>query len=65
MARQSLSLHNAMDEDASIPEWCQEKIAVAGNMMDTVYDHLSYEMGFDMDEIKDLLENWSVPIDRE
>ena len=65
MTKQSLALHNSMEENVSIPEWCQEKIAVATNMLDTVYDYLSYDMGFDMEKIEGLLENWSVPIDRD
>lgn len=63
-AANCIAIHNAMGEDASIPEWCQEKVAVAANMIDTVYDYLTYEMGFDMEEVDKLLENWSVPIKR-
>jgi hypothetical protein len=36
-----------------IPEWCQEKLAVAASMIDTVYDYLMGEAGIDMPELKD------------
>jgi hypothetical protein len=63
-ASNCIAIHNALEEDGSIPEWCQEKIAVAASMIDTVYDYLTYEMGFDMEGVDKLLKNWSVPVDR-
>ena len=63
-ASNCIAIHNALEEDGSIPEWCQEKIAVAASMIDTVYDYLTYEMGFDMEGVDKLLKNWSVPTDR-
>jgi hypothetical protein len=53
-AKSAIIMHNMIQEDSSvIPEWCQEKLAVAASMIDTVYDYLMGEAGIDMPELKD------------
>ena len=44
MAMQAISLYDSISGNAEIPEWCQEKIAVAGESLDTVYDFLGYDL---------------------
>jgi hypothetical protein len=44
MAKKSLELHDAIGDRDDLPEWVQEKIAVASYMIDTVHDYLMYEM---------------------
>lgn len=52
-ARNAIMIHNMINEDETvIPEWCQEKIAVASSMIDTVYDYLIYEMGMEIPDLK-------------
>ncbi len=48
MAMQAISLYDSISGDAEIPEWCQEKIAVAGESLDTVYDFLGYDLHIKM-----------------
>ncbi len=44
MSKKSLELHDAVGDRDDLPEWVQEKIAVASYMIDTVHDYLMYEM---------------------
>ena len=44
MAEQAMRLHDMLDDNYEVPEWCQEKIAVSGNMIDTIFDYIGYEM---------------------
>lgn len=44
LANQAKELHDALEEGDDLPEWVQEKIAVAGEMMDVIYDYLQAEM---------------------
>jgi len=44
LAKKSLELHDEIGDSDDLPEWVQEKIAVASYMMDTVHDYLMYEM---------------------
>lgn len=44
LAKKSLELHDEVGDGDDLPEWVQEKIAVASYMMDTVHDYLMYEM---------------------
>lgn len=54
MAKKSLELHDEIGDRDNLPEWIQEKIAVASYMMDTVHDYLMYEMSKgDLQEKKD------------
>ena len=54
LADKALILYEVMeDNDIDTPEWCQEKIAVASNMIDSIYDYLSSELGFDLQKVKD------------
>ena len=40
---QSQELHDVLEDHDELPEWVQEKIAVAGAMVDAVYDYLHAE----------------------
>jgi hypothetical protein len=40
----------------NLPEWCQEKIAVAKSMLDTVYDYMASEEGHEDPEIAEMYE---------
>lgn len=54
LAKKSLELHDEIGDGDDLPEWVQEKIAVASYMMDTVHDYLMYEMSKgDLHEKKD------------
>jgi hypothetical protein len=44
MAKKSLDLHDKIGDNDDLPEWVQEKIAVASYMIDCVHDYLCYEM---------------------
>ena len=44
VAEQSSALHDAIEDGDDLPEWVQENIAVASEMMDVVYDYLHAEM---------------------
>ncbi len=44
LSKKSLELHDSIGDRDDLPEWVQEKIAVASYMMDTVHDYLMYEM---------------------
>jgi len=43
MAKKAYEMHDKIMEGDDLPEWVQEKIAVAGSMIDSVYDYLDYE----------------------
>lgn len=43
LANQAQELHDAMEDGDELPEWVQEKIAVATAMIDTIYDYLNAE----------------------
>ncbi len=43
MAHQAKDLHAAIESGDDLPEWVQEKIAVAAEMVDVIYDYLSAE----------------------
>lgn len=47
MAKQAHQLNEIISEQEDIEEWVQEKIAVAANMLDTVYDYLMYQKSKD------------------
>jgi len=62
MVRDAVELAKSLKNDEDIPEWCQEKIAVAKGMIDAVADYLKsqHEMGhqpevpgFDLDRAND------------
>ena len=53
MASQAQELHDLMEDDDDLPEWVQEKIAVASEMIDVIYDYLMAETArVDMHEAK-------------
>lgn len=43
MANKAYEIHDEIMPTDDLPEWVQEKIAVAGSMIDSVYDYLNYE----------------------
>lgn len=43
MSQQSQEMHDMIGLNDDLPEWVQEKIAVASSMLDSVYDYLGYE----------------------
>lgn len=43
MASKAQSLHDMIQNGDDLPEWVQEKIAVADEMIDVIYDYLKYE----------------------
>lgn len=43
LATQAQELHDAMEDGDELPEWVQEKIAVATAMIDTIYDYIHAE----------------------
>lgn len=43
MAKKANAMHDEIANGDDLPEWVQEKIAVAGSMIDSVYDYLDYE----------------------
>ena len=43
MAKKANAMHDEIRSGDDLPEWVQEKIAVAGSMIDSVYDYLDYE----------------------
>lgn len=44
LAKKSMELHDSIGDKDDLPEWVQEKIAVASYMIDTIHDYLMYEM---------------------
>ena len=47
LAKQAHQLNEIISEHEDIEEWVQEKIAVASNMLDTVYDYMMYQKSKD------------------
>ena len=47
MAKQAHQLNEIISEHEDIEEWVQEKVAVASNMLDTVYDYMMYQKSKD------------------
>lgn len=43
IASKAQSLHDMVGDTDDLPEWVQEKIAVADEMIDVIHDYLSYE----------------------
>lgn len=43
IAKHAKALHDAIEGDDDLPEWVQEKIAVANSMMASIYDYLDAE----------------------
>jgi hypothetical protein len=43
MAKKAYEMHDEIRDDDNLPEWVQEKIAIASSMIDTVHDYLDYE----------------------
>lgn len=52
MMNQTKKLHDYLGDEDDLPEWVQEKVAVANNMMDTVYDYLNAESEKDVNEAR-------------
>lgn len=50
MAKQAHQLNEIISEEEDIEEWVQEKIAVASQMLDTVYDYLMYQKSKEEEE---------------
>lgn len=50
VSKQASALYSVIGEEHDIPEWCQEKLAVAASMIDTVYDFLSYDLHMEMED---------------
>jgi hypothetical protein len=51
IAKHAKALHDALESGDDLPEWVQEKVAVANAMMSTIYDYLDAESAH-MDEGK-------------
>jgi hypothetical protein len=45
LAMQSKMLRDMVQDGDDLPEWVQEKIAVASDMIDTIYDYINGELG--------------------
>ncbi len=45
LAIQSKVLRDMIQDGDDLPEWVQEKIAVSSDMIDTIYDYISGELG--------------------
>ena len=43
MKMKACDLYDMIGDSDDLPEWVQEKIAVAGYMIDSVFDYLNYE----------------------
>jgi len=56
MAHQAKELHDAISNGDDLPEWVQEKIAVATEMLDVIYDYLHAEIG--QDEVHESKKPW-------
>jgi hypothetical protein len=53
MMNQAQEMHDALEDGDDLPEWVQEKIAVAAEMIDVIYDYLNAESARgDLDEAK-------------
>lgn len=51
IAKHAKAMHDAIEDGDDLPEWVQEKIAVANSMMSTIYDYLDAESS-DMNEAR-------------
>ena len=43
MMKETKHMYKSIEEGNDVPEWCQEKLAVAANMIDTVFEYLGFE----------------------
>ena len=50
LAKQAHQLNEIISEHEDIEEWVQEKVAVAANMLDTVYDYMMYQKSKDEEQ---------------
>jgi len=44
MMKETRYMYKIIEEGDDVPEWCQEKLAVAANMIDTVFEYIVYDM---------------------
>lgn len=44
MAMQAMNLYDSLKGESEVPEWCQEKLAVAADGLDTVHDFLGFDL---------------------
>jgi hypothetical protein len=44
MMKETRHMYKIIEEGDDVPEWCQEKLAVAANMIDTVFEYIVYDM---------------------
>jgi hypothetical protein len=56
LATQTKVLHDMVEDGDDLPEWVQEKIAVASDMIDTIYDYISGEL--DDDDLNEAKKPW-------
>lgn len=56
IAQQAQELHDVISDDDDLPEWVQEKIAVATEMLDVIYDYLHAEIG--QDNMREAKKHW-------
>ena len=49
MKMKACDLYDMIGDSDDLPEWVQEKIAVAGSMIDSVFDYLNYEYNGESD----------------
>jgi hypothetical protein len=43
MMNETKEMYESVEDGKDVPEWCQEKLAVAANMIDTVFEYLGFE----------------------
>jgi hypothetical protein len=43
MMKETEHMYKTVEDGDDVPEWCQEKLAVAANMIDTVFEYLGFE----------------------
>jgi hypothetical protein len=43
MMKETKHMYESVEEGNDVPEWCQEKLAVAASMIDTVFEYLGFE----------------------
>ena len=44
MAMQAINLYDSIKGDSEVPEWCQEKLAIAADSLDTIHDFLGFDL---------------------
>ena len=44
MKKEATKLLKLLEEEGSIPEWCQEKLAVAAADLDAVFEYMTYDL---------------------